>query len=247
MKAIRTPLLFILLIFAACSDDNGKNESICTAVINGQDWEAKGFFFHTQDSAGGTELRTIIAYAADGSKISFFIPRLGLSPEKLTAEFRSKTTTIASFTVEPNEHTVHILWQTTSETNLDRFEVERSLDGVNYTSIGTINSQGTPNVGYFYFFQTQDYILNTTYVYYRLKVVDDSGVAEYTDAIRAKLRFEVHYHDPDGTRRVGHNGKVLLTKFDKKNRVISGTFYFEAKTSYDQIPVSDGVLKNVRY
>ena len=65
---------------------------------------------------------------------------------------------------------VELKWSTASELNSDFFNVERSADGKNFTSIGTVKSAGTTNVKREYAFLDEKTLGGT--VYYRLRQVD---------------------------------------------------------------------------
>ena len=49
---------------------------------------------------------------------------------------------LLNFTSTLNNTTVDLRWQTTTEINSDYFSIERSVDGVNFSSIGKINAAG---------------------------------------------------------------------------------------------------------
>ena len=70
-------------------------------------------------------------------------------------------------------------WATASELNNDRFEVERSLDGINYEYIGEVEGNGTTDLQVVY--QFIDIAPRQGLNYYRLKQVDYDGAFEYSD------------------------------------------------------------------
>jgi len=69
---------------------------------------------------------------------------------------------------------VEISWTTNFETNSDKFEVERSLDGKEWKSVGTIRGQGISTVRHKYDFvdNVGRNTANKKDLYYRLKQVD---------------------------------------------------------------------------
>jgi len=69
-------------------------------------------------------------------------------------------------------------WTTSGETNSHHFDVEYSTDGINYTSIGTVQAQGTANGPKDYNYLHQQVQGKTGY--YRLKIVDNSGNFKYS-------------------------------------------------------------------
>jgi hypothetical protein len=73
-----------------------------------------------------------------------------------------------------NNGNVEIAWTTNFETNSDRFEIERSLDGKEWKSVGTMKGQGISTIRHSYEF-TDNVGRNTANkkdLYYRLKMVD---------------------------------------------------------------------------
>ena len=72
-----------------------------------------------------------------------------------------------------------LTWATASELNNDRFEVERSVDGVNFEMIGEVAGQGTTTIAQDYDFVDARPAIGTNY--YRLRQVDYDGTFAYTD------------------------------------------------------------------
>jgi hypothetical protein len=74
-----------------------------------------------------------------------------------------------------------LIWKTASETNNDYFEIQRSLDGLNYSYIGKVKGSGNSNeIKSYTFF---DNYSNPMILYYRLKQVDIDGTAVYSRTI----------------------------------------------------------------
>jgi hypothetical protein len=85
------------------------------------------------------------------------------------------------FTAEANGNEVILNWATAIEKSSDRFEIERSLDGVNFNSIATIKGQGDKNGTSYYHTTDNISTLNTLVVYYRLKQVDKNESYSYSE------------------------------------------------------------------
>jgi hypothetical protein len=74
------------------------------------------------------------------------------------------------FTVTKNNATALLQWTTLQETNTDKFVIERSTDGLNYESIGTLAANGnTTTVSKYQFTDKQ---MATGINYYRIKTMD---------------------------------------------------------------------------
>ena len=85
-----------------------------------------------------------------------------------------------------NEKTALLEWLTASEKDHDYFEIERSIDGKNFVSIGRIMGKGSANQSFFYEHIDNKPIRGANY--YRLKIVAQNGNLIYS-------RIEVLYFD----------------------------------------------------
>ncbi|MDZ4757015.1 MAG: T9SS type A sorting domain-containing protein [Bacteroidota bacterium] len=82
---------------------------------------------------------------------------------------------LASFDAKLNSSAIAISWSTTSEVNNDRFEVERSTDGISWMRVGEVRGSGNTNQKIDYSFNDNDIELLKGKVYYRLEQFDFSG------------------------------------------------------------------------
>ncbi|MEL6558025.1 MAG: Calx-beta domain-containing protein [Bacteroidota bacterium] len=96
---------------------------------------------------------------------------------------------LISFTATLQDDETLLEWATASELNNDRFEIERSVDGVEFDLIGVVSGNGTTDVAQEYSFidEAPRQGLN----YYRLKQIDFDGAFEYSE-----IAF-VDYSDPN--------------------------------------------------
>lgn len=138
-------------------------------------------------------------------------------------------------------NSVRLTWQTASEHNTDRFEIERSTDGVNFNKIGTVASAGTSNTARDYNFPDNN---PAAVNYYRLKQIDKDGNASYSKTLQVKLkggnpltiqptivtdllRFQISLQAQDisGTQVYDISGKTILN--------------FKGRSGYNEIDVSN--------
>ena len=140
-----------------------------------------------------------------------------------------------------------LTWNTASEKNNKNFLVQRSSDGINFETIGTVAGQENSNSSVNYIFY--DYApLNGTN-YYRLEQVDFDGQASYTNIV--SLNFEQKFlvnifpNPSQGLFEVRTNN-ALEAKFIVYNTV--GQALFSELKAMDQLSffldlssVSDGV------
>lgn len=83
------------------------------------------------------------------------------------------------FTVTRKSNDVLVQWSTSQEVNADMFTVERSVDGVNWTTIAYVAAIGNSSAINNYSFTDKN--LNAKTIYYRVKETDFDGSFVYTD------------------------------------------------------------------
>lgn len=87
----------------------------------------------------------------------------------------------------------HVLlqWKTMNEENAREFEIQRSLDGTNYSVVGTTVARGTGADKTDYNFRDQQIVdLAGNTLYYRLRMVDADGGFKYSNVITVTIPFE---------------------------------------------------------
>lgn len=83
------------------------------------------------------------------------------------------------FTVTKQDNCAWLQWVTESETRNDRYEIEKSADGINFSSVGVVKGAGTTYDRVNYSF-TDPIAAGSRVVYYRLRIVDMDGKAAYS-------------------------------------------------------------------
>ncbi len=79
------------------------------------------------------------------------------------------------------EHTVHLKWSTVAESDNMGFEVERSIDGINFSTRTFVEGHGTTRQLRRYQFQERAVAANC---FYRLKQIAGDGTFSYSPVIR---------------------------------------------------------------
>lgn len=116
-------------------------------------------------------------FVIDSSKIGVdsivFVPRNSASPANNCTLL---PVLLKSFTASLANNQVALKWETTSELDFNRFEIERSIDKINYSVIASVPASKI--------------VLGSTYkfadeasfgtVYYRLKMIDNQGAVKYS-------------------------------------------------------------------
>lgn len=92
---------------------------------------------------------------------------------------------LTKFNVSKRANKVDLIWQTASEINNDRFEIERSTDANRFESIGEVEGEGNSQrlTDYTFIDERPSNGIN----YYRLKQVDIDGAFEYSDVVSIEL------------------------------------------------------------
>ncbi len=86
-------------------------------------------------------------------------------------------------------NTMELTWETASEKNNDYFEVERSVNGRDFLTVGKVDGTNKPS-GSSYTFLDDKNMVGIPNFYYRLKQVDFDGKFEHFDIIRVENSCE---------------------------------------------------------
>lgn len=158
-NTVANPLRYILI---------KRQDSSSPWIFQGDNTEAA--------TATGTGAANIVGVSLSGiTSFSDFAIGIGTGPVTLPVTF-------GKFTATAQTNSVHLHWETTSERNSDKFIVERSTDGQQFSAIGQRKAQGSSDRITSYDLQDQNPPTGTSY--YRLQQVDLDGTATFS-AIRA--------------------------------------------------------------
>ncbi len=103
-----------------------------------------------------------------------------------TIEPRPLPVTLITFTAKAQKDGVSLAWTTAAEKDNDYFQVERSMDGRNFSGIGQVKGNGNSNVRVDYSFVDSKVLGGTAY--YRLKQVDYDGKFEYSKTVAVQTK-----------------------------------------------------------
>ena len=122
-----------------------------------------------------------------------------------------------------NNDSIQVRWATATEINNREFNVERSTDGNNWTTIGIVGGHGNSTVDNYYVYNDLNVVPEVRY-YYRLKQIDNNGSYQYTDVVQAMINgtgaFAVMNFVPNPT-----SGNTQLTVVTTRNQEITVDFY----------------------
>ena len=92
-----------------------------------------------------------------------------------------------NFTGVQNNKTVLLSWTIITEKDIDRFELERSTDNINFLKRATVKQPVSLNVEQI-FTSTDDIAgINDDFIYYRLKVIGANDEIKYSNIIRIRI------------------------------------------------------------
>ncbi|GEM_PF-1858404 len=110
-----------------------------------------------------------------GRNVNFFGQLSVVAPLPLPIELAAFSATLAV-----SNTAVRLDWTTASEVNNARFEVERSPDGVSFTTIGVVAGAGSSSFQHTYTLADAALPSGEPMLYYRLRSVDFDGTASYS-------------------------------------------------------------------
>ncbi|MDH3651057.1 MAG: T9SS type A sorting domain-containing protein, partial [Saprospiraceae bacterium] len=87
---------------------------------------------------------------------------------------------LSRFTGSAEECRITLDWSTASEVGTDRFEVQRSIDGIRFKTLSSVSAEGSPSISMDYTFIDID---PSTENLYRLQIIDLDGSVNYSDVI----------------------------------------------------------------
>ncbi len=89
---------------------------------------------------------------------------------------------LLSFTAQQNGKVNELRWETMQEVNINHFDMERSINGKDFTGIGTQKAKGNSTIRINYSFVDMHPYKGINY--YRLRIVDNDGRYEYSSIKR---------------------------------------------------------------
>jgi len=136
-------------------------------------------------------------------------------------------------------------WLTFSEINNDRFELERSVNGVDYFSIASVKGNGTTSAYNEYAYS--DYKIEERNYYYRLKQIDFNNDSNYSSAILVKRENK----NPGTISSVFPNPFLNQVTIIFSNTIKSPVnvvlFNLEGKQLFSKVVASEGMHCSVNF
>ena len=165
------------------------------------------------------------------------------SPFGITSSLVVLPIKLKSFDVTTKDHHNHLLWTTASEVNNDYFDVLRSKDGRNFSSLGRIEGAGNSMEENSYKFV--DNTPNDGINYYQFKQVDFDGNYTFSPIVSVKNTMEKNFtitpstFENDLTIRTGiasYDVKV----YDESGRMVSSFKNLSGNQNIDLVLLKNG-------
>ena len=122
----------------------------------------------------------------DASNVGLFYMSLsdlpGITPADDSIPPTALPVTFIQFNTRCDGNNVVISWKTAQENNSSHFDIERSSDGIHWTTIGTLPAAGVSNSEKSYSFNDNNPAQGS---YYRIAEYDLDGKVQYTTALRS--------------------------------------------------------------
>jgi len=96
-----------------------------------------------------------------------------------------------NFSVKSDNCIAHLNWSTSSETNSEKFEIEKSeTNNAKWKTIGSVIAHGNSSTNSTYYFKDDNISTNNNVVMYRLKMIDIDGSSVYSPVVNAILKCD---------------------------------------------------------
>ncbi len=154
---------------------------------------------------------------------------------------------LISFSATKNNKTVTLNWKTANEINMTGYEVQRSTDGNNFSTITSIPSHNNISVTQYNY---NDVSPSGTVLYYRLKMNGLSGYSKYSKIVSVNLGSENKislYPDPVNADQSLHisnrNNQVLTMRFyDQAGRMLLNKSVNSDEISLSSLRTQKGII-----
>lgn len=171
-----------------------------------------------------------------------------------------------SFDVIKQNNDALLNWSVDNEVDNKNYEVQRSINGINFTTIGTVDKVGNGNSTHHYTYTDHNLSgLNVPVIYYRIKQVDIDGKYSYSEIRKLNMGLQSDlitvYPNPvkDGfyVAAPGVRKNIRLVLFSNNGQVIqtreitpqqAANYYFDIKNLvlsagiYSLQIIQDGIL-----
>ena len=149
--------------------------------------------------------------------------------------------TLASFNVVLTGNKVGLSWTTTTELSTDHFAIERSVDGRNFSTVGSLKASGNTSSAVNYAIADNVSSLSGT-IYYRLKSIDKNGKFNYSavKTVSLKLTKGVLTSIYPNPVKIGQDMKVTYQSVQPGSAIVNLVNAAGKKVYSGNVSVSEG-------
>jgi PKD repeat protein len=144
---------------------------------------------------------------------------------------------LLSFAAVRNGNDALINWKTSNEVNIQKYELERSNDGLSFLPITFISANNRSSNSYHYT-DRNALLAATKYIYYRLRIIDNSGKVRYSDVAKmetASLASELTIGPSPFTNAVSiysNDAIQYITVYDMSGKLVYHTTHLLGNKIY---------------
>jgi len=153
---------------------------------------------------------------------------------------------LSLFTLNADKCEAILHWKSLDELNFNRYDIEYSIDSINFTKVASVNGKGN----------NSDYIYSYTQLkglgYYRLKMIDNEGRYRYSGVLKANTNCMNVGHIavyPNPVKRLeklyvninGYQGKIKGEIFDVKGQRMGNYVFVNGLNEMSVNTMSAGV------
>ncbi len=148
-------------------------------------WNGTQWFSHGQGSFTGT---SAVGTVTSSSAVSSFSP-FALGSTSLSNPLPIR---LLDFAAQAQNGSVELTWRSASEQNSDYYEIQRSAIGTEFESLDKVTAAGESYTTRRYRYRDIEPL--ETVSYYRLKMVDRDGSAEFSKVVLVNYESEFHVY-----------------------------------------------------
>lgn len=139
---------------------------------------------------------------------------------RLDGDFATLPVKLEEFAVRKQGSEALLSWTTLQEVNSKNFLVQRSLDGVQYSTIGTVTAAGSSNTKQFYSFTDKNFASNKGLIYYRLVLQDNDGKKVNSPVRTLNIREEKGWSVQINGNPVRQQVNVVLAGMEREANIL---------------------------
>ncbi len=135
--------------------------------------------YYEYDAYPANVVRTIVPLFAGADKVDFWAIKNAALP-----------LTLISFSGNYDNNKVTLKWKTTNELQVSSYKIERSNNGTDFSTIGSVAAKNSTTATEYNFID--DVTINNK-VFYRLKMIDNDGAVKYSNIITFSNQSNNHF------------------------------------------------------